>query len=85
MRDEGPRLVDLSADTKRQVLIAEGTRDVYQGHPTTVLMPDGTRHEGRYTASDTFVVGLRRGCCKGHLERPDRIRWSDGTVWNRAD
>lgn len=34
-------LVDLSADTARQVVIAQGTADVYQGHPTTLLLPDG--------------------------------------------
>jgi len=58
---------------------------IQKGQNLSVLMPDGTRHEGRYTASDTFVVGLRRGCCKGQLERPDRIRWSDGTIWTRTD
>lgn len=35
------RFVDLSADTTRQVMIARGTEDTYQGHPTTVLLPDG--------------------------------------------
>lgn len=34
-------LIDLSADTGRQVVVARGTEDVYQGHPTTVLLPDG--------------------------------------------
>lgn len=40
---EGPALpwVDLSNDTSRQVLVAAGTDDVYQGHSTTTLMPDG--------------------------------------------
>lgn len=33
--------VDLSGDTRRHVVIAEGTAKVYQGHPTTVLLPDG--------------------------------------------
>lgn len=33
--------IDLSSDTGRQVVIARGTRSTYQGHPTTVLMPDG--------------------------------------------
>ncbi len=33
--------VDLSGDTQRHVVIAQGTEDVYQGHPTTLLMPDG--------------------------------------------
>jgi hypothetical protein len=33
--------VDLSQDTPRHVIIAQGTEKVYQGHPTTLLMPDG--------------------------------------------
>lgn len=35
------RTVDLSADTARQVVIAQGTAETYQGHPTTLLLPDG--------------------------------------------
>ncbi|QEC54219.1 exo-alpha-sialidase [Anseongella ginsenosidimutans] len=34
-------LIDLSEDTARHVIIARGTEDVYQGHPTTELLPDG--------------------------------------------
>jgi hypothetical protein len=34
-------LVDLSGDAGRQVVVAQGTESIYQGHPTTVLMPDG--------------------------------------------
>ena len=30
-------VVDLSGETARQVVIAEGTPEVYQGHPTTVV------------------------------------------------
>ncbi|EIP99635.1 hypothetical protein OpiT1DRAFT_04161 [Opitutaceae bacterium TAV1] len=33
--------VDLSGDTARQVVIAAGSENSYQGHPTTLLMPDG--------------------------------------------
>lgn len=41
-RANGPMpIVDLSGDEKRHVVIAAGTNDVYQGHPTTLLMPDG--------------------------------------------
>lgn len=36
-----PPTIDLSADTARHVIIAQGTEKVYQGHPTTVLLPDG--------------------------------------------
>lgn len=33
--------VDLSGETARHVIVAQGTPEVYQGHPTTVLLPDG--------------------------------------------
>ena len=33
-------VVDLSADESRHVVIAPGTETVYQGHPTTLLLPD---------------------------------------------
>ncbi len=36
-----PKTVDLSGDVSRQVVIAQGTPEIYQGHPTTVLLPDG--------------------------------------------
>ncbi len=39
--DELP-IIDLSHDTFRQTVIASGTDGVYQGHPTTVVAPDGT-------------------------------------------
>lgn len=34
-------IIDISSETERHVIIAQGTKDVYQGHPTTLLMPDG--------------------------------------------
>jgi len=33
--------VDISGEKERHSIIAAGTKDVYQGHPTTLLMPDG--------------------------------------------
>ncbi|MFD2888722.1 sialidase family protein [Chitinophaga cymbidii] len=36
-----PPLIDLSADTSRQVVVAQGTPQLYNGQPTTALMPDG--------------------------------------------
>lgn len=32
---------DLTGESCRQVVIAQGTAEIYQGHPTTLLMPDG--------------------------------------------
>lgn len=36
----GVPTLDLSADTSRQCVVAQGTADVYQGHPTTLLSLD---------------------------------------------
>ena len=33
--------VDLSMEKRRHVVVAYGTEEIYQGHPTTLLMPDG--------------------------------------------
>ena len=38
--DELP-IVDISQEASRQTVIAEGTPDLYQGHPTTLLAADG--------------------------------------------
>ena len=35
------RVVDISGETERHVVVAEGTQDIYQGHPTTVQTADG--------------------------------------------
>ena len=40
MNNELP-LIDISMETRRHVVIAQGTPAIYQGHPTTLLMPDG--------------------------------------------
>jgi hypothetical protein len=34
-------LIDLSQETDRHAMVAAGTETVYQGHPTTLLLPDG--------------------------------------------
>src|SRR5688572_20624060 len=36
-----PPTVDLSSETSRHIIVAQGTEQIYQGHPTTVLLPDG--------------------------------------------
>ena len=33
--------IDLSKESNRHTIIAAGTEEVYQGHPTTLLLPDG--------------------------------------------
>jgi hypothetical protein len=63
--------VDLSADVARQVVVAQGTADVYQGHPTTILMPDGR------TIYCVWTIG--HGGPLGPLKRSDDggKTWSD--------
>jgi len=34
-------VIDISKETARRVVVAQGTKDIYQGHPDTLLMPDG--------------------------------------------
>ncbi|MFQ5810826.1 MAG: exo-alpha-sialidase, partial [Armatimonadota bacterium] len=33
--------VDIADETERHVIVAQGTEETYNGHPTTLLMPDG--------------------------------------------
>ena len=66
-------VVDLSGETARQVVIAEGTPEVYQGHPTTVLMADG---------KTIFAVWcLNHGGKAGPMARSD----DGGQTWTRLD
>ncbi len=41
MSKENLPLADISGETNRHVIIAGGTEEEYQGHPTTLLMPNG--------------------------------------------
>src|SRR5881394_65685 len=66
-------VVDLSGDAKRQVVVAQGTESVYQGHPTTVLMPDG---------KTMFAVwSVNHGGPAGPMARSD----DSGLTWTRLD
>lgn len=66
-------VVDLSRDAARQTVIAAGTQDVYQGHPTTVLLPDGK------TIYAVWTVGHGGHC--GPMARSD----DGGRTWVRMD
>jgi len=66
-------LVDISGQTNRQVVIAAGTASVYQGHPTTVLLPDGK------TMFCVWTQGHGGPC--GPMARSDDA----GLTWTRLD
>lgn len=73
--EEGPDLplLDLSGDTARHVVIAQGTPEVYQGHPTTVTLPDGRT---------IFCVWcINHGGSAGPMARSD----DGGRTWTRLD
>ena len=72
---EGGRLpwVDISGQTNRHVVIAAGTETVYQGHPTTLLMPDGK------TMFAVWCIG--HGGHAGPMARSD----DGGLTWTRLD
>ena len=63
--------LDLSHQRHRQVVIARGTTDVYQGHPHTLLMPDGKTMFSVWT----YDHGGRCGPLK--LSDDGGLTWSD--------
>jgi len=66
-------VVDLSGDRTRQVVVAAGTEITYQGHPTTVLLPDGRT---------IFCVWcVNHGGAAGPMARSD----DGGLTWTRLD
>jgi len=66
-------IIDISRDTTRQVVIAEGTEEVYQGHPTTVLLPDGK------TIYCVWSIG------HGGFAGPMAVSHDGGLTWERLD
>ena len=73
--DDGPDLpsVDLSGEKERHVIIAAGTAETYQGHPTTLLMPDG---------KTIFAVWcLNHGGAAGPMAKSG----DGGLTWSRLD
>ncbi len=71
--NSGLPVIDISGDENRQTVIAAGTPDVYQGHPTSLLMPDG---------KTIFVVWcINHGGNAGPMARSD----DGGRTWVRLD
>jgi len=72
---DGPDLplVDLSAQSERQIVIAAGTVKTYQGHPTTLLMPDN---------QTIFAVWcINHGGAAGPMAKSS----DGGLTWSRLD
>ena len=66
-------VVDLSGHKDRHVVVGAGTESVYQGHPTTLLMPDGRT---------IFAVWcINHGGSAGPMARSD----DGGKTWTRLD
>ena len=66
-------VVDISNETHRHVFVARGTEKIYQGHPTTLLMPD---------KKTLFCVWSRgHGGPAGPMARSDDA----GLTWKRMD
>jgi hypothetical protein len=66
-------VVDLSDQKERQTVIGAGTPSLYQGHPTTLLMPDGRT---------IFAVWcINHGGSAGPMARSE----DGGKTWTRLD
>ena len=66
-------VIDISGETQRQTVIAAGTTNVYQGHPTTVSLADG---------KSIFAVWcINHGGAAGPMARSD----DGGKTWVRLD
>ena len=66
-------VVDISTDASRQVVVAEGAKDRYEGHPTTLLADDGR------TMFCVWTTGHGGPC--GQMARSD----DGGLTWTRLD
>ena len=66
-------LLDISGQKDRQVVVAAGTESVYQGHPTTLLLP------GSRTLFCVWTLG--HGGHSGPMARSD----DGGKSWTRLD
>jgi len=66
-------IVDISDQKERHVIVAAGTEQTYQGHPMTLLMPDG---------KTIFAVwNIDHGGAAGPMARSD----DGGKTWTRLD
>ena len=70
---ERAEFLDISDETERQTVIAQGTPDVYQGHPYAVMLPD------RKTIFATWCLN------HGGFAGPTAKSTDAGLTWERID
>ena len=77
LREIGIPTVDISGETERQVIVAQGTQRTWQGHPNTLLMPDGKTIFCSWQGREDST--REHGAPGGLLKRSDDggLTWSD--------
>ncbi len=66
-------IIDISGEINRHVIVAQGNEEVFQGHPTTLLLPDGK------TMYCVWTIG-HGGTCG-----PMAVSNDGGLSWERMD
>jgi len=77
-----PPTVDLSQDKSRHVIIAAGTPDTYQGHPTTCLMADGKTMWAAWTLGHGGLCGPMKKSLDGGLTWSTLLPYPNG--WHKC-
>jgi hypothetical protein len=81
-------LIDISGETSRHVVIAAGTRIIYQGHPTSLLMPDGKTIFAVWSFNDSRKEKILPNASYIHLYTyagPMARSDDGGKTWTRLD
>ena len=66
-------LIDYSKDTDKHVIVEPGTEEIYQGHPTTVLLPDGKTILAVWTRNHGGPCGPMKKSTDGGLTWEDVV------------
>lgn len=77
-------VIDLSGQKERHVVIAQGSPEVYHGHPTTLLLPDGKTMFVVWTYGHGGACGPMKKSLDGGLSWSDLLPVPDNwaTVYN---